>query len=274
MTLPSSGPISLSEIAEEFGGSTPHSLGEYYGAASGVPTSGTIDFADFYGTSVPAVVPSSGLIMEMDPSTYSSGSTWNDSAGTNNQMTKYGSPTYTSSSPAHFTTSNFNFWEVTTRPTGNYAAATFIAWIYRTSNESTEGIFDIRYGNGTQFGMELKDNGELGYFWNNNSGGTYGYYPNVYTSEDEWCMVGVGVDSTSAEFFVRNPSGEEINNRTYTHTTQTIGSTSKVYYGNDPEASASRGFEGRLGHFYMYNRKISTAEFRSIYNAEKSYYGH
>ena len=51
MALQSSGAISLNDIAGEFGGSTPHSLSEYYGAASGIPSSGTIDFADFYGAS-------------------------------------------------------------------------------------------------------------------------------------------------------------------------------------------------------------------------------
>ena len=33
MTLQSSGAISLANIAAEFGGSTPHSLSEYYGVA-------------------------------------------------------------------------------------------------------------------------------------------------------------------------------------------------------------------------------------------------
>jgi hypothetical protein len=52
MALQSSGQIKLSEIATEFGGSAPHSLSEYYGAASGVPSSGEIKLgADFYGTS-------------------------------------------------------------------------------------------------------------------------------------------------------------------------------------------------------------------------------
>lgn len=51
MTLQSSGAISLLDIATEFGGTAPHSLNEYYGAAAGVPTSGAIDFADFYGKS-------------------------------------------------------------------------------------------------------------------------------------------------------------------------------------------------------------------------------
>ena len=51
MALQSSGAISLLDIATEFGGSTPHSISEYYGAASGVPSSGEISFDDFYGTS-------------------------------------------------------------------------------------------------------------------------------------------------------------------------------------------------------------------------------
>ena len=58
MPLQSSGAISLSNIASEMGGSTPHSLSEYYkgGGLVGnhannpnVPTSGTISFSNFYG---------------------------------------------------------------------------------------------------------------------------------------------------------------------------------------------------------------------------------
>ena len=51
MALQSSGPISLSDIQTEFGGSNPISLSEYYGVATGVPASGTISMDDFYGTS-------------------------------------------------------------------------------------------------------------------------------------------------------------------------------------------------------------------------------
>jgi len=58
MPLPSSGPISLSDIQAEFGGTNPISLSEYYkgGAyvlttdyAPNVPTSGTISLSNFYG---------------------------------------------------------------------------------------------------------------------------------------------------------------------------------------------------------------------------------
>tara|TARA_R110000744_G_scaffold64262_4_gene132198 strand:+ start:551 stop:1135 length:585 start_codon:yes stop_codon:yes gene_type:complete len=51
MALPSSGVLSIGDIAGEFGGAAPHALSEYYGAAAGVPASGTIAISDFYGTS-------------------------------------------------------------------------------------------------------------------------------------------------------------------------------------------------------------------------------
>ena len=51
MVLQSSGAISLLNIQNEFGGTNPISLSEYYGAASGIPSSGQINFSDFYGKS-------------------------------------------------------------------------------------------------------------------------------------------------------------------------------------------------------------------------------
>lgn len=61
MTLPTSGPLSLSDIQTEFGGSNPISLNEYYaggtyvpsgttGTYGAVPTSGAISIQNFYGT--------------------------------------------------------------------------------------------------------------------------------------------------------------------------------------------------------------------------------
>lgn len=51
MALQTSGAISLNDIQTEFGGSNPISISEYYGAASGIPASGTISLSDFYGAS-------------------------------------------------------------------------------------------------------------------------------------------------------------------------------------------------------------------------------
>lgn len=66
MALPSSGPLALSDIQTEFGGSNPIGLNEYYAGGSyvpagttgtygAVPSSGTISIQNFYGTSNGAV---------------------------------------------------------------------------------------------------------------------------------------------------------------------------------------------------------------------------
>ena len=58
MAIPGSGPIKISEIATEFGDTTPNSMSEYYRGGSlvpdsptnsGVPASGAIALEDFYG---------------------------------------------------------------------------------------------------------------------------------------------------------------------------------------------------------------------------------
>ena len=51
MTLQSSGQISLSDIATEYGGAVPHSLSEYLGKGNAPPTGEIQLAADFYGTS-------------------------------------------------------------------------------------------------------------------------------------------------------------------------------------------------------------------------------
>lgn len=64
MALPSSGPLTLSQIQGEFGGSNPISMSEYYrgGAFVGnnnttVPTSGAISISNFYGTVKRVFIP-------------------------------------------------------------------------------------------------------------------------------------------------------------------------------------------------------------------------
>lgn len=62
MTLQSSGAISLSQIAGEFGGKNPLELGEYRGQDN-APTTGAISFSNFYGTDG---IPTSGLQYHYD----------------------------------------------------------------------------------------------------------------------------------------------------------------------------------------------------------------
>lgn len=71
MALPTSGSLTLSQIATEFGGSTPHSLSEYYAGGglvapgtkgypgsveTPIPSSGTISIQNFYGASAAVII--------------------------------------------------------------------------------------------------------------------------------------------------------------------------------------------------------------------------
>lgn len=51
MGIPSTGQIGLSTVVNEYGGTAPHKLSEYYGAGPGVPVSGALRLSDFRGKS-------------------------------------------------------------------------------------------------------------------------------------------------------------------------------------------------------------------------------
>lgn len=74
MALQSSGSISINNVAGEFGGSTPHSISEYYGSDyyHGVPASGSISLADFYSASIRTARLTVGAVARVSGGTISS----------------------------------------------------------------------------------------------------------------------------------------------------------------------------------------------------------
>lgn len=78
MAIVSSGQISIQSIVDEFGGTAPHALSEYYGAASGVPTSGEISISDFYGTSSCLTLTAGTTVQQLYQAPYTSfgAATW------------------------------------------------------------------------------------------------------------------------------------------------------------------------------------------------------
>ena len=86
MPIQSSGPVSLSDLQGEFGGSSPISLGEYYRNGSyvtsnntSIPTSGTIALGDFYGTVAQHVFTITNSIQEADLRSLATADGWNGS---------------------------------------------------------------------------------------------------------------------------------------------------------------------------------------------------
>ena len=75
MVLPTSGAISLLDIANEFGGITPHAVNEYYGVSNGVPSSGSIGLSDFRGESG-ATITYTGYIEKYITGSQNNGTYW------------------------------------------------------------------------------------------------------------------------------------------------------------------------------------------------------
>lgn len=80
MALQTSGQISLANIATEFGDTAPHSMSEFYGAASGIPASGEISISDFYGAAS-FTMPSGIIIPYIGASTPSGWSSFSSADG-------------------------------------------------------------------------------------------------------------------------------------------------------------------------------------------------
>ena len=99
MALQSSGSISFSQIATEFGGSGSHSLSEYYPlvgqGVSGLPSSGQFSFSQFHGKSKTVVT-----------------STWTSSGY--NTASWVNSSTYYSEDHAYYATFGGTFLKLTT----------------------------------------------------------------------------------------------------------------------------------------------------------------
>lgn len=98
MTLPSSGPLTLTDIQTEFGGSNPISLSEYYagganvpagtsGTYGAVPSSGAISIQNFYGTAksvAPRVISNVRNISPIQNATSADGITYTSNVSATN----------------------------------------------------------------------------------------------------------------------------------------------------------------------------------------------
>lgn len=62
MALPTTGKLSLLDIATEFGGTAPHSMSEYFGAADGIPTQGLLGISGFRGKSSVLAYTVTGIV--------------------------------------------------------------------------------------------------------------------------------------------------------------------------------------------------------------------
>lgn len=196
MTLPSSGPLSMNDIAGEFGGSTPHALNEYYaggglvpagtsGTYGAVPSSGTISIQNFYGTSAVILpgVPSSLVYTTTSPTTLA--------AVIGNPAT--GSP--------------FTQYRITTTPTTSTTTSSTPTVCISNLSSSTAYTITGSVSNSGGYGPGLTSSSftTAGHSWTTTGWGLFGS-ANTFTS-GIGPYVGPGATSSCAHFATTTSSG-------------------------------------------------------------------
>ena len=156
MALQTSGAISLADVQTEFGGNNPISLSEYYGVASGIPSSSTISLGDFYGKSAYTAI--SGVTASPNPS-YQSGYAYNNNvtvtaSSTVSASNGTGSYTYSWSyvngTTSNVTTSGTNTatmsWSRPVPPGGTNGAYYQSVWRCTVSDGTSSASVDVTFG--------------------------------------------------------------------------------------------------------------------------------
>ncbi len=210
-----------------------------------------------------------GLVLRLDAGNSSSypgtGTTWTDIAGTAQNITFTGSPTYTSAAPSYFTFNGVNQYGLgsgAVLPTTTYTKS---VWVY------LNGYADNNIVSGD------------GHFMFMGAGGTD---HKIYCGHADW---------TSPSSYLDYPSTNTVNLNTWYNLTLTFNTTDgmKLYINGVLDSSytarktAHPGtgtinvatyaggnlLNGRISKVYCYNRSITADEVLQNFNSDKSQYG-
>lgn len=289
MALPNSGPISLANVQTEFGGSNPISLSEYYSAASGVPSSGTIRLSDFYGTSSLPPIVSEGLQLFIDPGNTNS---YPGSGTLVKDLSPAGNDGVLTSTVTHdpntnggiFTFSNYDFngpvgyISLGTTPTNmvgltnNFTIQAYIRFPFVNAPKS---IYAVRSslgsgGNPNDFRVDLTT---LKWYTNktdNSSGYQTCNGPNLSTA-DTWFNVAVTVSSPSPNCTVKFYKNGALT--TTTSCNRPGAAAPDIDHRIGANSTDSSKFIGNMGVILFYNKVLSETEISENYDVFKSRYG-
>ncbi len=247
--------LTINDLPTKYSGNTLVDNANSGGLVIGRPWSGTS-------------LVTSNLILNLDPdnaSSYSgSGTTWADLAGTAQNLTLYGSPTYTSGTPSYFT---FN-------GTSQYAN-TATTGIVNTTAYTKSAYF---YLNGYQDNNIFSGDGHFIYM-----GPAASVDKKIYCGHSDWGS------------FTAYPSTATINLSTWYHVTLTFSTTNGMslyingvldstytvlktaHPGTGTASIAAYGsgnlLKGRVGKVLCYNTELTAAQVLQNFNATKTAYG-
>lgn len=292
--LPATGPLSLEDIQNVLGGSNPISLSEYYGSASGVPASGTINVSDFRGV---APFPLNDLALFIDPGNsncYSgSGTTVNDLSNTQTSSLTLSNVTYSSSNGGIFqfpggTTDN----RITlpSQPVGidkvvkNYTIHFFIRPGTPNTAQNASAIFGQSNTGSNRYTWPLYVELRTAYstpriqFYTTASGAVYQVQNLMFSqgiANNTWHHVAITTVSRNCDFhdvsYYINGQNVQTSSLTYPQTSAPSGITYTI--GASTVDGNLYNFRGDIGVVMFYSWLQNATQIQQVYDSFKGRYG-
>ena len=243
------------------------------GTVYGTETSFSTDFTPTGDNPI-----TSNLILYLDATRSASysgtGNSWNDLSTQSNTANFVNSPTF-SSNPKSFTLNGDNR-AITSNLISSLSSATFIAWVNpsQIQNNYTGIIVSRADYSGATAGLTSMDffkKNQIGYSWNDDVS-TYSWESGLQTPVNQWSMVVISVNSTTATAYLCNANGISSSSRSLSHSALT---GLKFYIGADPQDIhlLTRQIRGKISTAMVYSSALSLSDITSIYNAQKIAFG-
>lgn len=229
-------------------------------------------------TSYSPNIVTNGLVLYLDAanskSIVSGSNTWRDISGNNLSGSLVNGPTYNGANKGSIVFDGTNDY-ISTNLSGTLTAMTMMCYIKRNGNQPAwTGIFYSRPATGGQAaGLDFRDTThQLVYTWGF-SPNTYNFVSNLVIPDNQWCMVGISLNSTKADLYLNtNVATNNLNHDQFTINAGDL-KIGNDFDGPTPGGPGGRIFKGNIGLAVMYNRALSSQEVLQNYNSTKGRYG-
>ena len=221
-------------------------------------------------TPTPTVTPNSDMLLKLDAnlseSYPGSGTTWYDLAGTQQNMTLVGNPTFVSGTISYFDfngSGQYAQGSGLTVPTTVYTKSVWFWVDVYTDNNIVSG-FDVVGGHFLYMGGSTKI--QVGH---HNQPAAFNTYQSTGTiSLNTWYNVVVTFNTSSGFEIYINGQFDSSHNMTLAHLGS--GTTNLASFAN----TGSNYLNGRISKVYTWQKVLSAQEVLDMYDLDKSYFGH
>jgi hypothetical protein len=148
-----------------------------------------------------------------------------------------------------------NTWVTAPALNLNTNTVTMLMWVNPAGPQVDYTSLLFTYSPGTRSGMGYSSNQRLGYDWNDDDSGTYGYTGGPVIPTNMWSMVAVVVTPTNASFYVINTNGVSSTTYVHNHNNMSWNGTETIGSGNN---NLSRTFSGVIDEVAVFNYAMTS----------------